>query len=368
MYVNSFLKWNLINIKKKRGMKKMKKLIAMLMAGCMIFLMAGCGQSQSAASNQTAAASAPAQETAAAQESAPAEEPAPESKGTFLIGMSQCNIGEPWRVAMNAQIAAAAEKYPEFEVVFSDAAQDNSKQIADVENFIVQQVDLLIISPNEAAPLTAVVKKAYDAGIPVIVLDRRVEGDAYTSFIGGDNVLIGRKAGEYVAKNYPDGAKVVEIKGLEGATPQKERADGFREGLGGNDKIEIIYSQSCDWLRDKAITVMEAALQANDEIDVVYGHNDPAAVGAYLAAKNAGRESEMIFIGIDGLPTPDGGIQEVLNGTMAVTYVYPTGGEEAIDAAYRLLVNGETLEKEVILDTIEITIENAKEMMERFGG
>ncbi|MDR1581066.1 MAG: substrate-binding domain-containing protein [Synergistaceae bacterium] len=287
---------------------------------------------------------------------------------TYHIGMSQCNLGEPWRVAMNDQIRTAAAQYPEFEVSFSDAAQDNSKQIADVENFITQQVDLLIISPNEATPLTDVVKRAYDAGIPVIVLDRRVDGDAYTSFIGGDNVLIGKKAGEYVAKNYPNGCNIVEIKGLEGATPQKERHDGFMAGVGSDPKYKFVYSQSCDWLRDKAITVMESALQANDKIDVVYGHNDPAAVGAYVAAENAGRQKEMIFIGIDGLPTPDGGIREVMAGRMAVTYVYPTGGAEAIDAAYRLLVKGEKLDREVVLDTIEITKDNAEEMLKKFGG
>jgi len=270
---------------------------------------------------------------------------------------------------MNAQIAAAAEKYPELTVVFSDAAQDNSKQVSDVENFITQQVDLLIISPNEAAPLTAVVKKAYDAGIPVIVLDRKVEGEAFTQFIGADNVVIGKAAGEFVASYLgEEGGKVVEIKGLEGATPQKERHDGFIEGISSNPNIEIIAAQSCDWLRDKAVTVMEAMLQANPEIDVVYGHNDPAAEGAYIAAKNAGREKEMIFIGIDALPTPDGGIRSVIEGRISATYVYPTGGEQAIDNAYKLLVLGEELEKTIILDTIEVTAENAEEIYAMFGG
>ena len=291
------------------------------------------------------------------------------AEGEFLIGMSQCNLGEPWRVAMNAQIAAAAEKYPELDVVFSDAAQDNSKQVADVENFIQQQVDLLIISPNEAAPLTEVVKKAYDAGIPVIVLDRKVEGDAFTQFIGADNVVIGRAAGAFVAGYLgEEGGKVVEIKGLEGATPQKERHDGFMEGIASNPNIEIIAAQNCDWLRDKAVTVMEAMLQAHPEIDVVYGHNDPAAEGAYIAAQNAGREEEMIFIGIDALPTPDGGIRSVMEGRISATYVYPTGGEQAIDNAYKLLVLGEELEKTIILDTIEVTADNAEEIYQMFGG
>src|SRR5918993_5493862 len=116
---------------------------------------------------------------------------------SYLIGMSQANEGEPWRQAMNDQIAAAAAAHPEFEVVFADAAQNNAKQVADVENFLQQGIDLLIISPNEAAPLTDVVAKAYDRGIPVIVLDRKVNGGKYTMHIGADNVEIGKLAGQY---------------------------------------------------------------------------------------------------------------------------------------------------------------------------
>ena len=150
---------------------------------------------------------------------------APANEDKFLIGMSQANKGEPWRQAMNDQIAAAAKAYPELEVVFADAAQNNAKQVADVENFLQQGIDLLIISPNEAAPLTDVVAKAFDKGIPVIVLDRKVNGEKYTMWIGADNVLIGQKAGEYVAKWCKDKAiapcNVLEIRGLEGATPAK---------------------------------------------------------------------------------------------------------------------------------------------------
>lgn len=323
----------------------MKKLLVLLLVGVLALGSVGCSG----------------QETAADSASAPVE------KETFLIGMSQCNLGEPWRVAMNNQIKAAADKYEEFEVVFSDAAQDNSKQIADVENFIVQQVDLIIISPNEAKPLTAVVKKAYDANIPVIVLDRSVEGEDFTQFIGGDNKIIGEQAGKYVAEMLKEtGGKIVEIKGLEGSTPQKDRHDGFMSVIEQHDNIEVVVSQSCDWLRDKAITVMEAALQSQDQIDVVYGHNDPAAVGAFIAAKNANREKEIAFIGIDALPTPDGGIQSVINGELTATYVYPTGGAEAIESAYKLLVKGETLEKKITLGTIEITKDNAEEMLAQF--
>jgi ribose transport system substrate-binding protein len=113
---------------------------------------------------------------------------------------------------------------------------------------------------------------------------------------------------------------------------------------------------------------MEAMLQANKKIDIVYGHNDPAAEGAYIAAKNAGREKEMKFIGIDALPTPDGGIKSVMDGRISATYVYPTGGKDAIESAYKLLVKGEKLEKNVTLDTIEVTKDTAADVYKQFGG
>jgi ribose transport system substrate-binding protein len=288
--------------------------------------------------------------------------------GKYLIGMSQANNAEPYRERMNDDIRTAAEKVPQFEVKFADAAQDNAKQVSDVENFLTQQIDLLIISPNEAAPLTAVVKKAYDAKIPVIVLDRKVEGDAYTTFIGGDNVAIGKAAGEHVAGLLPDGGNVVEIRGLAGATPAKERADGFREGIASNPNIKIIAQASGDWLRDKGQQQAEALFQANDDIDVVYAHNDPMAEGAYLAAKSAGREKEMKFIGIDALPIPSGGIKAVEEGRLSATFTYPTNGKEAIDAAKKLLIDCASVPKEQILKTQTITKENAAEVYAKANG
>ena len=220
---------------------------------------------------------------------------AAEKKDKYVIGMSQCNLGEPWRVAMNDQIAMAAEKHPEFEVIFADAAQDNSKQIADIENFVQMGVDLIITSPNEATPLTNAVSAAYDAGIPVILLDR-------------------------------------------------------------------------NWLREKAITVAEEMLQTNDEIDLFLALNDPMAEGAYIAAKNAGKEGDILFVGFDGLPTPDGGIRSVMDGRLSMTQVYPTGGTEAIESAYQLLVEGKELDKTLTLTSEIVVPDNAEELLAKYGG
>ena len=294
---------------------------------------------------------------------------AAEKKDKYVIGMSQCNLGEPWRVAMNDQIAMAAEKHPEFEVIFADAAQDNSKQIADIENFVQMGVDLIITSPHEATPLTNAVSAAYDAGIPVILLDRKIDGDKYTQFIGADNVDMGRIAGEYIADTLlPDGGKVCEIKGLEGTSGGIDRDNCFREGIKKNDKIEIVAVNNADWLREKAITVAEEMLQTNDEIDLFLALNDPMAEGAYIAAKNAGREGDILFVGFDGLPTPDGGIRSVMDGRLSMTQVYPTGGTEAIESAYQLLVEGKELDKTLTLTSEIVTPDNAEELLEKFGG
>lgn len=294
---------------------------------------------------------------------------AAEKKDKYVIGMSQCNLGEPWRVAMNDQIAMAAEKHPEFEVIFADAAQDNSKQIADIENFVQMGVDLIITSPNEATPLTNAVSAAYDAGIPVILLDRKIDGDKYTQFIGADNVDMGRIAGEYVADTLlPDGGKVCEIKGLEGTSGGIDRDNGFREGIKKNDKIEIVAVNNADWLREKAITVAEEMLQTNDEIDLFLALNDPMAEGAYIAAKNAGREGDILFVGFDGLPTPDCGIRSVMDGRLSMTQVYPTGGTEAIESAYQLLVEGKELDKTLTLTSEIVVPDNAEELLAKYGG
>ena len=290
-------------------------------------------------------------------------------KKQFVIGMSQCNLGEPWRVAMNDQIKMAAEKHPEFKVIYADAAQDNSKQIADIQNFIQQKVDLIITSPNEATPLTNVVKEAYEAGIPVILLDRKIDGDTYTQFIGADNVDMGKVAGEYVANTLlKDGGKVCEIKGLEGTSGGIDRDNGFREGIKANPKVEIVSVNNADWLREKAITVAEEMLQTNKEIDLFIALNDPMAEGAYIAAKQAGREKDILFVGFDGLPTPDGGIKSVIDGRLRMTQVYPTGGAEAIQSAYELLVEGKELEKTITLKSEIVVPENAEELLKKYGG
>ena len=288
---------------------------------------------------------------------------APKEAGQkFVIGFSQCNSSEPWRETMNKEMMKEAALHPELELIISDAQQDNSTQVADVENFIVKEIDLLIISPNEAQPLTAVVEKAFQKNIPVIVVDRKILSENYTVFIGADNVKIGMEAGMFAAKLLNGKGKVVEISGLKGSTPAMERHDGFMKGIAGHPEIEIIYEQDGAWLRGKGHDIMENALQRLEKIDLVYGHNDPMAQGAYIAAKNAHREKEIFFIGIDGLPGAEGGAQAVLNSELNATFVYPTGGKEAILCALRIM-NKEQVDKKITLNTAAIDSTNAKEFL-----
>jgi len=287
-------------------------------------------------------------------ESAAEGSAAQSGKAKWIIGMSQCNLGEPWRVQMNADIRKAAEAHPEIEVIFKDAQNDNLRQRSHVEEFVRTGVNLIIISPKEAAPLTEPVADAFRKGIPVIVLDRRVLGEDYTCFIGADNKMIGKAAGQWIVTKLGGKGKVVELKGLMTSTPGQDRHSGFVEGIRGL-ALEVIFEADMKWLEPNARQEMESALARFDKIDLVYAHNDPGAHGAYLAAKAAGREKEMLFVGIDGLPQE--GQVYVKQGVLAASFEYPTGGQEAIDNALKIL-SGESVPKEITLRSRVFTPEN----------
>jgi ribose transport system substrate-binding protein len=272
----------------------------------------------------------------------------------FTIGMSQCNLGEPWRVQMNADIKEAADAQPSIKMVFKDAQNQTTIQQNHVQELVSQGVDLIIVSPLEAAPLTGPIAEAYEKGIPVIVLDRAVLGDKFTMFIGADNKLIGEAAGKWVKEKLGGTGKIVELKGLMTSIPGQDRNSGFRKGLEGSS-IEVIFEADMRWLQPDAQKEMESALTRFPEINLVYAHNDPGAYGAYLAAAAAGREKDIIFVGIDGLPHE--GMAYVEQGILNVTFEYPTGGREAIENALKILA-GEDVPKQLVLPSRFYTKEN----------
>jgi ribose transport system substrate-binding protein len=255
---------------------------------------------------------------------------------------------------MNADLRKAAEQHPDITLILKDAQNDNLRQSSHIEEFVRQGVDLIIVSPKEAAPLTRAVSQAYQRGIPVIVLDRRVLGNDYTCFIGADNRKIGRAAGKWIAAAMGGKGTVVELKGLMTSTPGQDRNAGFREGIKGT-QIRIIFEADMKWLEPNARKEMESALARFPAIDLVYAHNDPGAHGAYLAAKAAGREQAIRFVGIDALPHE--GQMYVRQGVLAASFEYPTGGKEAIDAALKIL-QGKQVPREITLPSRVFTREN----------
>lgn len=317
----------------------MKRAYMMAIIFCLA-LMLGCHDRSAAPASEGGGANAPAG--------------GGEAKGpgkTYVIGFSQCTFEDPWRINMNKQMEEAAGKHPELKLVIANGENRNDKQTADVDNFIVKGVDVLIISPREAAPLTSVVAKAYDRGIPVIVLDRRVIGDKYTCFIGASNLAIGKAAGEYLMDKLDGEGKIVEIEGILGATATQERHDGFRQVISRYGNIEVIYDQPGDYKRSPAKQIMDNALQAFPRISAVYAHNDEMAIGAFLAAKAVGRDKDMIIVGIDGQGEA---VKMIRQGEIAATFVYQNGSAEAIETALKVL-KGETVPKEITLETIRVS-------------
>lgn len=270
---------------------------------------------------------------------------------TYVIGMSQSNLGEPWRVQMNEDIRQAAAEHPYLQVIFKDAQNDSLRQKAQIEEFISAGVDLLIVTPKEAAPLTPPIEKAYDRGIPVVILDRKILGNKYTTYISGDNERIGYAAGTWIRENFPSGTRIVELKGLMTSTPAQERHQGFRDAIEGAG-FEIVFEADMKWLEPSARQEMASALARFDHIDLVYAHNDPAAHGAFLAAKAVGREKAIVFVGIDAL-SQEGQVY-VKQGILQASFEYPTGGDVAIETALKILA-GETVPKEIILDSRKFT-------------
>ncbi len=304
------------------------------------WLLAGCDERGGAGTGGVASSAASAKRGTAAR--------------PWIVGMSQCNLGEPWRVQMNEDVERAIAKHEDMQVVFKDAQNDSLRQRAQVEELVAQKIDLLIISPKETAPLTKPVAEAFAAGIPVIVLDRRVGGDRFTTFIGADNARIGREAGKHAVEILGGKGKVVELKGLMTSSPGQDRHAGFREGLdlASHPEIEIVFEADMQWLEANARKEMESALATHPQIDLVYAHNDPGAHGAYLAAKAAGRQDDIKLLGIDALPHE--GVRYVEQGILHATFAYPTGGAEAVATARRILA-GEEVPKEITLGTRRFT-------------
>jgi signal transduction histidine kinase/AraC-like DNA-binding protein len=260
---------------------------------------------------------------------------------------------------MNNEILREASFYPGFEVKIKTAHDSNQKQIRDIESFIAEGVDLIIVSPNEAIPLTPVIEKAMQEGIPVVLVDRKISSGKYTAFVGADNFQVGKEVGVYAVNLLNGKGNVAEIRGLKGSTPDSERHRGFMSVVQSYPQIQVVYQNYGSWLRSNAKDRMTDALQQKTPVDLVFAFNDEMATGAHEAITVTTGIKKPVLLGIDALPGTEGGIQKVINGTLDATFIYPTGGEKAIQTAVHIL-NKEPYEKENILYTAVVDKTNAR--------
>jgi ribose transport system substrate-binding protein len=283
----------------------------------------------------------------------------------YLVVFSQCNNSEPYRAAQNDAMRRLWGAQPDVNLVVMDAQQDSVRQIAQIETAIRMKPQLLIVAPNERAPLTEVMKSAMEHHIAVICLERDIVEPYYTSWIHVDNRVIGQMVGRYVVealtKKYgePRG-RVVEIAGLKGVEGETNRRAGAHDIWAAYPKIEIVTEAVANWSQSLAKDRMTEILSAVPQIDVVYGRNDSMAVGAYLAARERGREKEMIFVGVDGLPGEAGGVRKVQEGLLAATCIYPLCVDKAVEVGTRILRDpGFKPEKIYTISSALVTAQNA---------
>ena len=278
----------------------------------------------------------------------------------FRIGVAQCS-DDSWRHKMNDEILREAMFYDGVAVEIRSAGDDNRKQAEDVRYFMDKGVDLLIISANEAAPMTPVVEEAYRKGIPVILIDRKILSDKYTAYIGADNYEIGRAVGNYIASSLRGKGNVVELTGLGGSTPAMERHQGFMAAISNFPDIKLIDKADAAWESGPAEVEMDSMLCRHPKIDAVYAHNDRIAPGAYRAAKKVGREKEMLFVGIDALPGKGNGLELVLDSVLNATFIYPTNGDKVMQLAMNILEK-KPYPRETVMNTAVVDHTNAHVM------
>jgi len=283
----------------------------------------------------------------------------------YLIGISQPNVSEPWRVVMNEEIRSEVAKNPEMKVIFTDAAHSSEQQANDVNKLLDYGVDLLIVSLDDPNQLTSVVTEAYKK-IPVIVLGRGVTGYDYSLYIGTDNENIGRQAGKMAGEKLKAGGRIIEIQGLSGSPTVEERSKGFREELSRYQGLDIAYTLNGDWQRDKAEDEMNSLLARKlNDFDLVFAQNDAMALGAIRALEGVGRK-DVPVIGIDGVNSENGGIPLVKEEKMAGTLTSPTGGKEAVQYALDILKKEKVIPKKIILRSHRITQETVEDFLRGF--
>jgi len=275
------------------------------------------------------------------------------SKKEWKIGFSQCVGSDEWRKTMLAEMKRELSFHNNLKLLFRDADASSEKQVTQIQELFDQHVDLLIVTPNEARPLTPIIEKVFESGIPVVIVDRKIDSKKYTAFIGASNFEVGQDAGLYAASILKGKGNIIEMAGLPaGASPAIDRHKGFMDAISHYPGLN--YVRKVDNLQKE-----EEALRTISDLDLVYAQNDPMARDTYNLCKKLGIEKRIKIIGIDGLPIKDGGLDMVANKYISATVLYPTGGQEAILTAVKIL-EGRSFEKDNQLSTTIIDSTNIR--------
>ena len=276
----------------------------------------------------------------------------------FVIAVSQCSE-DVWRDKLNEELKTGEYLNDSIMVKLASSNDDNVLQNKQINQFVDEGVDLLIVSPNQLSAISKAVERAYDRGIPVILYDRKTNSDKYTAFIGCDNYVIGKSMGTFIAQQLHGKGRIVEIRGLEGSSPAIERQRGFMDAIKHYPDIQLVASEGGDWKEEGGIKAMKRILQQTQEFDYVFAHNDRLAWGAYMAARQMGVNRKYKYTGVDGMATEGGGLELVRDGVFEASYLYPTKGDEVIALALKIL-NHQPYQRDNYLSTSIITKANAE--------
>jgi len=284
-----------------------------------------------------------------------------DTKSQYTIGFSQCVGSDLWRQTMLDEMKMELSLHPGAKFIYADAEGNSAKQVEQVKQMLDKGIDLLIISPNEAQPLTGIVEQTYNKGIPVIVIDRKTSSTSYTAYVGADNYQIGKMAGEYMGALLKGKGNVLEVMGLPGSSPAIERENGFNDGIKKYTGIHIISKVYGDWLKENAKKQLNQIRPELQNINAVFAHNDVMAAASRDVLNAQQIKQQVKVIGVDALPGNGGGIQMVSSKLIDASLVYPTGGKDAIMTAFRIL-NKEPFSKETILQSVVIDSTNVQLM------
>lgn len=275
----------------------------------------------------------------------------------FVIGVSQCSE-DIWRDKLNDELKMGEYLNDSLIVKLASSNDDNVLQNKQVNQFIDEGVDLLIVSPNQLSAISKSVERAYDKGIPVILYDRKTNSDKYTAFIGCDNYTIGKSMGTFIAQQLQGKGRIVEISGLEGSSPALERHRGFMDAIKPYPGLQVVASEEGNWKEEGGIQAMKRILKQTQDFDYVFAHNDCLAWGAYVAARQMRVKRNYKYTGVDGMATEGGGLELVRDGIFEASYLYPTKGDEVIALAMKILKH-QPYERDNYLSTSIITQANA---------